>query len=269
LKKGIEKINKYSVQLGTELQTKTDAIDLFKNILDKQLTKGRSVDVLIVVSLYISCQFNQESVPLTFLSQISGIPKIKISKCYRAIRRKLQLKIPPPDLYKFLNYFSKILNLSGEIYNTAEILISQILDKNIEQGKDPCSVIGAVIYISGLICGKKYTQQKISDCLRITEATVRNRYQEIVRKLKLNYKKEIEKNKPPKVLISTNRIIKILSNWKSLDIILKTLNIKNELDMRFVKIKLKILERKGIIMKKLIETKFYWKIKNTKDSLNV
>ena len=240
----------------------------------KKLTKGRSIDILIIVSIYISCLFNQEPIPLTFISKKCKIPRVKISRVHRAIRRELNLEIPSADLKKLIEHFSNILNLSEDVRLKAKYLIDQIIRKKIEQGKEPCSIIGGVIYLSGILCGFKCTQQEIADCLRITQATVRKRYKEISRKIeRINIKdkieekplevKEIKRDEFPKVFITNNKIIDILSdNWKSLDVVIETLNIEDELDKRFVKIKLKILERKEIIMKKLINTENYWKIKD-------
>ena len=184
-KKGIERINYYCNELEISDQTKLDAIELFKKILGKKLTLGRSVDDLIITSIYISCQFNQEPVPLTFIAQKCERPKIKISKRYRAILKELDLKIPPPDLNRYLEHFGKKLNLNNDVFNTAKSLISEILKYNIEQGKEPCSIIGAVIYIAGLLCGDRYTQYKISKLLKVSKATIRARYQEIREKLNL------------------------------------------------------------------------------------
>lgn len=154
----------------------------------KKLTLGRSIDILIVTSIYISCLFNQEPIPLTFIAQKCKISRVKISRVYRSLRDELDLKIPPPDLYKFLTFFLNKLNLPNDLFETAKSLISQILEKNIDQGKDPSSIIGAVIYIAGKIKGKLCTQRTICKTLRISAVTIRLRSKEIKEGLKIYFK---------------------------------------------------------------------------------
>lgn len=168
------------------------------------------------------------------------------------------------------------MNLPEEVHLKAKDIIERIVQENIEQGKEPCSIIGGAIYLSGIICGCKYTQQEIADCLKITEATVRNRYQEISRRIDLGeVENDIEERSPEikkikkqdytKENITNNNIINILSEkWKLLEDILERLNIKDDLDKRFVKLKLKlkVLERNEVILKKIINKINFWKIKN-------
>lgn len=68
-------------------------------------------------------------------------------------------------------------------------------------------------------------------------------------------------NKSHEVLITSKKILKALSNeWKNLIQLQDYLRVKDDLDIRFLKIKLKLFEREKKIKSKDIENKKYWTI---------
>lgn len=63
------------------------------------------------------------------------------------------------------------------------------------------------------------------------------------------------------VLISSGKILKALSNeWKNLIQLQDYLRVKDDLDIRFLKIKLKSFERENKIKSKDIDNKKYWMV---------
>ncbi|MEM1742085.1 MAG: sigma factor-like helix-turn-helix DNA-binding protein, partial [Desulfurococcaceae archaeon] len=53
-------------------------------------------------------------------------------------------------------------------------------------GKDPAGLAAAAVYIASLELGEKRTQKEVAQVAGVTEVTVRNRYKELVKELKLN-----------------------------------------------------------------------------------
>ncbi|PIZ54819.1 hypothetical protein COY28_02360, partial [Candidatus Woesearchaeota archaeon CG_4_10_14_0_2_um_filter_57_5] len=51
----------------------------------------------------------------------------------------------------------------------------------------------AALYVSALLHGEKRTQREVADVAGVTEVTIRNRYKELLDKLKLE--KEIKKTR--------------------------------------------------------------------------
>jgi len=55
----------------------------------------------------------------------------------------------------------------------------------------PTGIAAAALYVSSLIHGEKRTQREVADVAGVTEVTIRNRYKELLDKLKLD--REIKK----------------------------------------------------------------------------
>ena len=52
-------------------------------------------------------------------------------------------------------------------------------------GRGPIGLAAAALYVASLITAEKRTQREIADAVGVTEVTIRNRYKEIIDKLKL------------------------------------------------------------------------------------
>ena len=62
-------------------------------------------------------------------------------------------------------------------------------------GRGPTGIAAASLYVAALICNEKKTQREVADVAGVTEVTIRNRYKELLKKLKLESKiKKIKKN---------------------------------------------------------------------------
>ncbi|MFQ5819372.1 MAG: hypothetical protein ACE5I5_05250 [Candidatus Heimdallarchaeota archaeon] len=66
----------------------------------------------------------------------------------------------------------------------AEILI-KAKKEWLTGGKDPTGLAAAAIYIAGIITDERRTQREIAAMAQVTEVTVRNRYKELIRKLRI------------------------------------------------------------------------------------
>lgn len=78
-----------------------------------------------------------------------------------------------------------------------------------------------------------------------------------------NISGEINKSTiPPKILITTNNIIKILSNnWQDIRELIFKLTIEDIMDARYLQIKLKQLERKEQVVVEIFNNKKHWRLK--------
>ena len=71
-------------------------------------------------------------------------------------------------------------------------LIDGILKKaevaELTSGRGPAGIAAAALYVSALLNDEKKTQREVADVAGITEVTIRNRYKELLERLKLEEK---------------------------------------------------------------------------------
>ena len=68
--------------------------------------------------------------------------------------------------------------------------------KELTSGRGPTGIAAAALYVAALMHGEKRTQREVADVAGVTEVTIRNRYKELLEKLKLE--KHVKKNKKKK-----------------------------------------------------------------------
>jgi len=92
---------------------------------------------------------------------------------------------------QFLPKYSSALDLSQNRIQIVKKILDAANKRNITDGKDPKGMCGAAIYLSGKILNPQTariipTQAEIASEAGVTEATVRARYKELVKKLNIN-----------------------------------------------------------------------------------
>ncbi len=64
--------------------------------------------------------------------------------------------------------------------------MSKLVEKEVSAGKDPMGIGAAVLYLSCLANGEACTQRDIAEAAGVTEVTVRNMFNDLKIKLRLD-----------------------------------------------------------------------------------
>ena len=85
------------------------------------------------------------------------------------------------------------MKLSAETQSKSVEILEHARDIELTSGRGPTGIAAAALYVASLIHGEKRTQREVADVAGVTEVTIRNRYKELIKKLKLS--KDVEKSK--------------------------------------------------------------------------
>lgn len=158
---------------------------IYRKSVELNIIKGRSIESMIVASIYTSCRILHIPKTMDEFLKHTSIDKRYLSKSYRVIVQSLNLKIPNLVPTRFISRFAEDLQISPESQYQA-IKILKIAHKiGITSGKDPSSLAAASLYVATLLRGENKTQKEIAKVANITEVTVRNRYKELVKTLNI------------------------------------------------------------------------------------
>jgi transcription initiation factor TFIIB len=80
------------------------------------------------------------------------------------------------------------LKLSPKTQNDALSVLKNAEKVELTSGRGPAGIAAAALYVAALINDEKKTQREVADIAGITEVTIRNRYKELIEKLKLEDK---------------------------------------------------------------------------------
>jgi len=161
--------------------------------VQKGLVRGRSMESVVAGALYAACRRHDVPRTLDELSEASGIEKKEIGRTYRFVTRELGITILPSNPADYIARFASALKLSAETMSRSIEILEDAQKAELTSGRGPTGIAAAALYVSALIHGEKRTQREVADVAGVTEVTIRNRYKELLDKLKLE--KEIKKTK--------------------------------------------------------------------------
>lgn len=153
--------------------------NLYKRAQEGGVIRGRSIATCAVACLYISNQLFQTGRTVEDFAKTSKIPNKQIGRVYRSIKRELRIRTPPPSPLVYIDRFCSDLGLPPVVKSRTKTIVKEADARGIIDGKSPCGVAAACVYIAASLEGSHRTQREISEASNTTEVTIRNRYKEI------------------------------------------------------------------------------------------
>jgi len=172
-------LDRLSSQLGIPREMKEFAAYLYRKVALKNLIRGRSIEVMLIASLYLTCRINNLPKTLDDFIEFAFVSKKKIAASYKLIKMELNLQINAFSPTSFIPRFCAELNLSGRTQNRAAEILKLAKKFRITAGKAPTGLAGAALYVAAIQEGERRTQKEVSETVGVTEATIRNRFKDI------------------------------------------------------------------------------------------
>jgi transcription initiation factor TFIIB len=193
LKVALAELKRVSSFLKLSKNVEEEAARIYTLAVQKGLVRGRSMESVVAGALYAACRRHEVPRTLDEMGEASGIEKKEIGRTYRFITRELEINILPSNPADYISRFTSALNLSADTQTRAVEILELARDIELTSGRGPTGIAAAALYVSSLIHGEKRTQREVADVAGVTEVTIRNRYKELIKRLKLT--KEVEKSK--------------------------------------------------------------------------
>lgn len=196
LKLALAELKRVSSYLKLPKSVEEEAARIYTFAVQKGLVRGRSMESVVSGALYAACRRHEVPRTLDEVSEASSIDKKEIGRTYRFVTRELQISILPSNPADYIPRFSSELKLSPETQSKAVEILEAAQGEELTSGRGPTGIAAAALYVSALIHGEKRTQREVADVAGVTEVTIRNRYKELIRELKLE--KDVSKTKKKK-----------------------------------------------------------------------
>lgn len=152
---------------------------IYRKAAEQKITQGRSINAVVAASMYAACRSTQTLRSIRDISEATDIKPKKISQSYRAIVKRLDLKIPVVNQAHCLSKISNNLGVTEKTKYFALEILQKAADLRILAGRDPVGISAAILYYACLIKKESFTQVQVAEASRVTPVTVRNRFHEI------------------------------------------------------------------------------------------
>ena len=196
LKLALAELKRVGSYLKLPKSVEEEAARIYTLAVQRGLVRGRSMESVVAGALYAACRRHDVPRTLDELSEASGIEKKEIGRTYRFVTRELGITILPSNPADYIARFASALKLSAETQSKSIEILEDAQKAELTSGRGPTGIAAAALYVAALMHGEKRTQREVADVAGVTEVTIRNRYKELLDKLKLD--KEIKKLKKKK-----------------------------------------------------------------------
>jgi transcription initiation factor TFIIB len=188
LNHALSELKKVSSFLKLNSHVEEEAARIYTQALQKGLIKGRGVERMVAGAIFAACKIFESPKTLHEISSASSIEEKDIVKSYKFLIRMLNIKVIPVNPISFVAKFGSELGLSQKAQTKAVDYIEKAMKKGITSGKSPNSIAAAALYVSSLMNKEKRTQLKFAETAKITEVTLRNRFNELIDELGVKVK---------------------------------------------------------------------------------
>jgi transcription initiation factor TFIIB len=181
----LSEIDRMASALGVPRSVREVASVIYRQALQEDLIRGRSIEGVATGSLYAACR--KEDIPrsLEEIAEVSRVERKEIGRTYRYISQELGLEMRPVDPKQYVPRFCSDLDLPEEVQNQAKTIIEETAEQGLLSGKSPTGYAAAAIYAASLLCNDKRTQREVAAVAQVTEVTIRNRYQEQIEAMEI------------------------------------------------------------------------------------
>ncbi len=190
------KIKEIADALNIPEETVEDAARLYRMAAHKGLVKGRSMDAMVAAVVYAACRRTEVPRTLENVASFFNLKEKDVGRSFRFLFRKLGIKIPPPKAERYAYQICTKLNLPEEVAAQATRILKIAKELGATMGREPVGVAAAAVYMACNEMGIHRTQRELAQAAEVTEVTVRNRYKELLEKVRpiwLKQRKEGEK----------------------------------------------------------------------------
>ena len=165
-----------------------EAAVIYRQAAEKGLTIKRSIESIVVASIYIATRLYGLPKSMEEFVQASKVSKKILGKTYKMIVRELDIKLVPANPVDYVERFGSDLRLTAKVQTLALKFIEQAKQSEITSGLSPVSVAATTLYLAGLKLGERRTQKEVSETTGITEATLRSRCKDFIKALEIDVK---------------------------------------------------------------------------------
>jgi transcription initiation factor TFIIB len=159
---------------------------IYRKAEEKRLIRGRSISSMLAAAIYIACRELGAPRSLRDVTEITNVKRKILTRSYRLLVIELNIKVPSVDPMRCIAKIANKAKLSEKTQRAAMSTMSKLVEKEVSAGKDPMGLGAAVLYLSCLANGEASTQRDIAEAAGVTEVTVRNRFNDLKIKLRLD-----------------------------------------------------------------------------------
>lgn len=185
LRIALSEMDKLKEKLGLSDSIIERSSYLYRKAIRAQLIRGRSIKGIVGACMYVACREMDTTRTIRDISKNLQESRSSIARNYRMLFQHLKLTTSLQDPIKCIVKIANNLEISENTKREAINIFDILKERKLTAGKKPDVVAATVIYMAIIKTKVDLSQQKIAKVSGITAVSIRNRYQEYIKHVKL------------------------------------------------------------------------------------
>jgi transcription initiation factor TFIIB len=179
LMKAFGQLDRLKEKLGLSDTIVEKAAYIYRRAQERGLIKGRTIDSMLAAAVYSACREMETPRTIKDIAAVSNIRRKNLARNYRILVFQLDIKIPIVDPMKCIARVANRLKINEKTKYHAINIMEEVVDREINAGKEPIGLAATVLYASSIKTEEKIPQKDIAAASGVTEVTIRNRFKDL------------------------------------------------------------------------------------------
>ena len=171
--KGLSDIELVAGKLNLPDFVMIEAKRIFKELMDRNYSRGRGLNYLSYSCVYLACKLFQLPKTITEISLYAHVDKKIIWRYAKKIAKEFNLGFSRTDPLDLVSRFASNLELSQPTLTKAIDLVMKIQEERILPGRKPKTIVAVALYIASKENNEIRTQREITNNTGVNEITLR------------------------------------------------------------------------------------------------
>ncbi|PSP78777.1 transcription initiation factor IIB [Halobacteriales archaeon QS_1_68_20] len=155
------------------------ACRLFESAQGEDLLRGRSLEGFAAAAVYATCRTRSISRTIEEITEAARASRDELQVAYDALNRDLGLPTGPIHPREYVPRFASQLDLPTPVAERARELAAEARERGIDNGRNPCGVAAACLYVAADECDVELTQGEAAEVADVTPVTLRSTYYDL------------------------------------------------------------------------------------------
>ena len=177
----LQEANRAASKLRLPSRVAETMAKLIRQLYSSGVLRKNNLPEYIAASAVIAARIERHPLTMRDAAELLGISEQDVWRAYRRIVTKLRVRpAAPPKPQMFISRIASRLKLSGEVEALAMRFSTLLVRTGLAQGKPPEALAAASVYLASILLDQKRNQLTVARAIGVTDATIRNRYRDIV-----------------------------------------------------------------------------------------
>ena len=185
LRSALYEMAKLKEKMGLSDAVIERAAYFYRKAAKARLVRGRTIKSIVGACMYAACRDMDTTRTIIEIADHLQERRKLIAKSYRMLFQNLRLTISIPDPINSIIKFANNLQLPETTKREAIKIFDTLKEKELTAGKKPDAIAASVIYMACIRTNIKLSQSEISRISGISAVTIRNRFDDFRKYVKL------------------------------------------------------------------------------------